>query len=121
MTISLEAGKITIRHRDGRAVAGFVLARYGNTMSVAVRDADDAALFTCVRGTWISEDCEPVEIRFDWHQPAPAETVSEADCLCPKELAAQLIRALAGSDPSECDEHLDPEPYRYSPVVQRVV
>jgi hypothetical protein len=120
MKMSLEAGKITIRYRDGRTVEGFVLARYGETMSVAIREADDAALFTRVRGTWVSEDCEPVDIRFDWHQPAPRETVSEADCICSKELAAQLIRCLAGNEESECERPEFERPY-YTPLTQRVV
>ena len=121
MKMSLEAGKITIRYRDGRAVEGFVLARFGETISVAVRDADDAALFTRVRGTWVSEDCEPVDIRFDWHERAPKETVTEADCVCSKELAAQLIRSLGGTEEAESDEYPDFERLRYTPLVQRVV
>jgi hypothetical protein len=117
----LDPGKITIGYRDGRAIEGFVLARYGNTMSVAVRDADDAVLFTCVHGAWISEDCEPVEIRFGWHRHAPADAVSEEDCICSKELAARLIHALEGGDESECDEDADYEQPRYAPLFQRVV
>ncbi|MGO9258710.1 MAG: hypothetical protein ACLQU1_20675 [Bryobacteraceae bacterium] len=121
MTISLETGKITIGYRDGRAIEGFVLARYGNTMSVAVRDADDAVLFTCVHGNWISEDCEPVEIRFDWHRQAPGEAISEADCICSKELAARLIQTLVSGDESECDGDANYEQARYAPLFQRVV
>ena len=121
MTIGLETGKITIAYRDGRAMEGFVLAGYGNTISVAVRNAGDAALFTCVHGTWISEDCEPVEIRFEWQRHAPGEATSEADCLCSKELAARLIHALVGGDESECDGDASYEQPHYAPLFQRIV
>ena len=104
MTNSLETGKITIRYRDGRTLDGFVLARHGETLSAAVKDADDAALFTRIHGTWVSEDCEPVEIRFDWRTDA-REPVSEADCICPKDLAARLIRSLvSGEEPEDGPE-----------------
>jgi hypothetical protein len=116
MTLNLETGKITIEYCDGRTIQGFVLARHGNTMSVAVRGADDAALFTCVHGTWVSEDCEPVAIRFEWQRHAPAEAISEADCICSKELAARLISALVGGDEPECEGNINYEQPLYAPM-----
>ena len=124
MTMNLEAGKITIEYRDGKSLQGIVLARYANTMSVAVKDADDAAIFTCVHGVWVSEDCEPVTIRSDWSMPAlKAPVTSEDDCLCSKELAARLLHALFGGEPESADEDdgIGYKQPRYNPVVMRVV
>ena len=56
----------------------------------------DVLAFRCVRGTWISEELEPVTIAFEWQRrDAPAAT-SEDDCVCPTELAARLIQTLFG-------------------------
>lgn len=101
MIISLENRKATIRHINRDSVEGVVLARTEHKMRVAVKDAMDAAVFVCVDGTWISEDCEPVDIVFEWRRPERRETVTEADCICPKELAARLIEALHSGD-DEC-------------------
>jgi hypothetical protein len=121
MTIGLEAGKITIIYRDGRSAEGLVLARYGDTLSVAVRDADDAALFTRVHGTWISEECEPVDIQTDWHGHTPKQPVSEGDCICSEELASRLIQRLFNGDESECDEPVNYERSCYAPLSRKVV
>ncbi len=102
MTITLEVGRITIRYLGGRVTEGFVLARHGNRMRVAVKDGEDAVEFTSSNGIWISEECEPVEIQFEWHRHAPRAPVSEADCICPKELAARLIHVLLSGDEEEC-------------------
>lgn len=121
MTMNLEAGKIAIEYRDGRVLQGIVLARYANTMSVAVKDADDAAIFTCVHGVWVSEDCEPVTIRSDWRGLAPRSAdVAEEDCICSKELAARLLQSLFGGE-AESDAGMTYEEPRYTPLVMRVV
>jgi len=103
MTTGLSTGEITIRHGNGRMDRGLVLSRDGDTMRVAVKGADDAALFTCVHGTWISEDCEPVEIRFAYFQRSSKKPVTEADCICSKELAASLIRDLFRGDQPQAE------------------
>jgi hypothetical protein len=120
MAISLAAGKIRIRYRDGKTIEGFVLARHGNTMSVALRNADDAVLFTCVNGTWTSEDLEPIVIQSDWHQQVPSQQTSEADCICSKELADRLIASLFCSDEADFDVDANYE-QPYAPLLQRVV
>ena len=110
LTITLEVSAMTINYPDGRVAEGIILSRTENTMRVALKDGDDTEIFTCVEGTWISEDCEPVEIRFAWQRHFPKGPVSEADCICSKELAARLIHVLLSGDEDECGADL--------PVVQ---
>jgi hypothetical protein len=82
-----------IRYADGRTIEGITLSRTANTMRIAVEGSEDAAEFINVHGTWISEDCEPVTIEYGPRRNAPA-TLSEADCICPRALAAVLIDLL---------------------------
>ena len=84
---------MTIRYADGRAIEGVTLVRTANMIRVAVKGSEDAAEFINVHGTWISEDCEPVTIEYGPRRKAPA-TLSEADCICPRALAAVLIDLL---------------------------
>jgi len=82
-----------IRYADGRAIEGVTLVRTANMMRVAVKGSEDAAEFINVHGTWISEDCEPVTMEYGPRRNAPT-TLAEADCICPRELAARLIDLL---------------------------
>jgi len=94
MTTILEATKVLIQYGDGRSVEAAVLSRTADTMRVAVKDSDDALVLRCVNGTWVSEDCEPVEVQFHWQRQFPKMSVSESDYICSKELAARLIHLL---------------------------
>ncbi len=84
---------MTIRYADGKAIEGVTLARTDNLMRVAVKGCEDVAEFINVHGTWVSEDCEPVIVEYGLPQNAPT-TLSEADCICPRALAARLIDLL---------------------------
>ena len=53
-------------------------------------------VFTRIHGTWISEEIEPVTIEFNWQRRAASHVPTVDDCICPKELAANLIHALLG-------------------------
>jgi len=121
MTTRLETGRIIIGYRDGTATEGIVLARDGDTMRVAVKDANDVVLFTRMRDVWVSEDCEPVQVRFDWQWHGTRQPVSEADCICSKELAARLIHDLVSGDQPEIERGGNYEEPRYAPALQRVV
>jgi len=61
---------------------------------VGIEGSDDAATFWNRKGVWIGEDCEPVRLEFAWQSRERREKVSEADCICSKELAAHLIHLL---------------------------
>lgn len=102
MTINSEVDKIAIRYCAGKTVDGIILSRHETTIRVAVEGGDDAVVLTCVNGTWISEDWEPVEVQFHWQPCSGNETITESDCICPQELAARLIHALQSGDEDEC-------------------
>ena len=89
---------MTIKYTDGRTMEAVILSRDDNAIRAAVIGGDDAVLFTCVNGTWVSEDCEPVELQFEWQRQSPKAPVSVADCICPQELADRLIIALFSPD-----------------------
>jgi len=84
---------MTIRYPDGRTIEAVTLRRTDNFMRVAAKGCEDTAEFTRVHGTWISEDCEPVIMEYGQPGNDPT-TLSEADCICPRELAARLIDLL---------------------------
>ena len=83
-----------IRYLDGNEAEAVLVARSGNRMRVAMRGSDDFVEFAERNGMWISEDCEPARIEFEWQRAVRAERVTEADCICSPELAAHLTRLL---------------------------
>ena len=104
----LEAvNKMTLTYADGSRTEAFLLARTENKIRVAVPGSDDPLEFTDVHGTWVSDDCEPVRVEFAWQGKTREEVLTEADCICPHELAAHLIHLLwSGSD----EDQLNAEP-----------
>jgi hypothetical protein len=92
---------MTITYLDGKTLEAVQLARAGSTLRVAVENADDVLEFTDINGTWVSEDCEPVRIEFAWQRKPRQEAVTEADCICPKDLAAELVRLFLSGDEQE--------------------
>ena len=112
---------MTIRYADGRAVEGVTLARTPNMIRIAVKGSDDAAEFINVHGTWISEDCEPVTIEYGPRRNALA-TLSEADCICPPELATRLIALLfTDSEEDEWDGRSTPRSHEHVLLSARLV
>jgi len=93
---------MTIKYSGGRRIEGLILSQSGSDIRTALKGARDAVNFNFIEGTWVSENCEPVEVEFAWQRQSLKEPVSEADCICPKELAARLIRLfLNGSEENE--------------------
>ena len=91
-----------LTYANGSKTEGFLLARTENKIRVAIPGCDDPMELTDIRGTWVSEDCEPVRVEFAWQQKTREEVLSEADCLCSHELAARLIHLLwSGDEESE--------------------
>jgi hypothetical protein len=91
---------MTIKYANGTKLEAVIVTRRENTIRVAVKGGDDLVEFTDVNGTWVSEDCEPVEIEFAWHRHERQIEYSEADFVCPQELASRLIHMLlAGEEP----------------------
>ena len=92
---------MTIQYSNGTEVEAVLLSRDGERMRVAASGGADALELVRHNGVWISEDCEPVRIRFAWQRPSRQEPVEEADCICSRELASRLIHLLLiGEGPS---------------------
>lgn len=84
-----------IKYAGGETVEGFLLSRNESSMRVALQGSPDAEEFMQLQGKWMSEDLEPVEILFEWQRkPQLAPVASDADFICPKELAERLILLL---------------------------
>ncbi|MGD0499513.1 MAG: hypothetical protein ABSC23_13875 [Bryobacteraceae bacterium] len=102
---------MTITFLDGRTVDAVILARTEATLRVALKGSEDVLELSNVHGTWVSEDCEPVRIGFAWQTRSRVEPPSEADCICPRNLAARLVRSLleGGNEPEwKADFRLQP-------------
>ena len=113
-----ERKHMIITYANGRTIHGVILTQNHDTIRVAVDGGHDAVQFTKLFGTWVSDDCEPVQIRFEWERTAPKAEVSVEDCICPKELAAELIHRLFSGDEDEptmsapVDPHHEAMPHR---------
>src|SRR5262249_28929621 len=90
--------KMIIIYQNGTTAEAVILSKGDNSMRVAVKGCEDVVEFEHRNGFWISENLDPVLIRFEREQRKPVEIVSEADCICSKELAARLIHWLIVDD-----------------------
>jgi hypothetical protein len=81
-------------YADGSKTEALLLARTENKIRVAIPGSDDPLELTDVRGTWVTEDCEPVRVQFAWEGKTREQILTEADCVCPHDLAAHLIHLL---------------------------
>lgn len=85
---------MTLRYIDGTAKEAVLLARSGQVMRVAPQGAEDTLVLSLIGDTWVSDDCEPVQVQFAWEKaPLPGD-VDETDCICAPERAARLVRHL---------------------------
>lgn len=80
-----------IHYRNGMRIEGTILRRTQTKMRVAVKDGDDVLEFARMNGVWVSEDLEPVKLRFERES---FETAAEDDYICSKELASMLSHFL---------------------------
>jgi hypothetical protein len=85
---------MTIYYLNGKDIEAVLLSRTEQTMRIAVEGAEDAMELTNHGGTWVSDQCDPVSIRFEWQRNDPEPEVSEDDFHCPREFAAGLIHSL---------------------------
>ena len=89
---------MTITYSDGRTISAVILSEKGETLRVALQGNGDAVTFTRHHNVWIGEDCEPVRLEYAWQRPSNREVVTEADCICSKELAAHLLHLFFSGD-----------------------
>lgn len=78
----------------GRVFEAAMLAQTDEIIRVVIEDTDDVTELRKLNDVWVSDDYELVHIQFAWEKKGPIPTISEADCCCPHELAARLIRLL---------------------------
>ena len=83
-----------IQFANGTTMEGVALARIDNTMRVALRGHNDAIEMFQVNGCWLTEDWEPVRIRTGLDACTPVFAPSEAEFVCPQDLASHLIHLL---------------------------
>ena len=84
---------MTIRYTNGLTKDSVLLSRTKDLLRIAIEGCDDVTELRLVNNTWITDECEPVQVTYAWDRD-PAPEVTEADCICPSELAAQLVRLL---------------------------
>jgi len=94
---------MTIAYTNGTALNASLLSQDENEIRAIAAGSDDVQAFMCIQGMWMSKEIEPVAIKFDWQAVAASPVPSVEDCICPKELAAHLIRLLLAVD--DCDEN----------------
>lgn len=85
---------MTITYSNGTRIDAIILARDEQRLRVALKGSDDLADFTCLNGTWISEELEPVQIQFEWQKRGSQPTLPETEFICSRELASRLIHLL---------------------------
>ena len=85
---------MTIRYANGQTVEAVLLSRTGNLLRAAARGSEDIVEMTQVNGNWITDDCEAVQVTFEWQRLVRVEELSLEECLCSPELASRLIHLL---------------------------
>src|SRR5580692_3846626 len=89
---------MVLTYADGSKTEAFLLARMESKIRVAIPGSDDPLELTDVHGTWVTEDCEPVRVEFAWEGKTREAVLTEADCICSKDLAARLLHLLWNAD-----------------------
>jgi len=82
-----------IRYQNGTAIEGMTLVRTGQTMRVAVQGWDDVMELNNIHGTWVSDDCEPVNVEIGMTFE-PLADYTDDQFICSQELASHLVNLL---------------------------
>ena len=90
---------MTIKYPNGSVCEAIMLSHDQDEIRAVTAGSDDAQILRRVKGTWFSEEIEPVAIEFEWHRAGHQTASAVNDCICSKQVAACLIqRLLAGTD-----------------------
>lgn len=81
---------MTLIYADGKRLEAILLKRTGNNMRVAAPGKDDVMELVNFHGVWVTEECEPVDIEFEWQKCQTPGTESENS----RQLASRLAWAL---------------------------
>jgi len=85
---------VTITYSGGTVLQAVLLSHEEHEIRAIAAGCEDVLTFTCIGGTWVSEENEPVGIRFAWQGGRAAPIAPEAEYICPKELADHLITTM---------------------------
>ena len=85
---------VTISYPNGTVLQAIVLSHDEHEIRANASGCDDILAFTRIHDTWISEEIDPVTMRFEWQRNSRVPAPSEDHCVCPKYLAARLIQRL---------------------------
>jgi hypothetical protein len=85
---------VTISYPNGTVLQAVVLSYDEHEIRANASGCDDVLAFTRIHDTWISEEIDPVTMTFEWQRTSGVTAPSEEHCVCPKDLAAQLIHSL---------------------------
>jgi len=89
---------MTIRYNNGYQIEGVLLSRNDSAMRIAIGGSEDVLHLNEIHGTWVTDDCEPVHVEFAWAKTEDSPMVTLDDCICSKELAAELLHLLFSGD-----------------------
>lgn len=108
---------VTINYLDGTILQATVLSSNEHEIRAIAPGCDETLLLTRAQGVWHSEGTQAATLEFEWQRIPPPPACEEDECICPKELAAHLIRALlVGSEQETVEDRL----YAFSPEGSRV-
>jgi hypothetical protein len=85
---------MTIRYSNGQTFEAALLSEAEHTMRIAIKGSDDVLELKQINGTWVSEECEPVEVDLSWTRQQQLDSIRAEDCICSPELAAKLLHLL---------------------------
>jgi hypothetical protein len=93
---------MTILHEDGRSEKAVLLSQERETIRVMVAGDADAREYRQTAGAgWLGESGEVVTVQYEWQGSKRTGAPAEADCVCSKQLAAELIRMLRNPEVEE--------------------
>jgi small nuclear ribonucleoprotein (snRNP)-like protein len=74
---------IFVKYKNGRTLQGILVALGDQLVRVALKNAEDAAIFRLVSGVWVSEDCEVVTFEFAENGFAPQDITDFREAVFP--------------------------------------
>jgi hypothetical protein len=100
---------MTLTYANGQTIKAALVVGDDKWMRLVLAGSDDVTEFTRINGTWVSEDCEAVQIGFGLSGRANHQ-YKEEEFVCSHELAAQLIHKLLNEDEDEDPSNPVPSP-----------
>lgn len=112
---------MTIRYSNGQTFEAILLSQTENSMRIALQGYEDVIELKLINGTWITDECEPVQIEFAWSRQSLLDQVSEDECVCSPELASRLLHLLFSGENEPKAKNPAAGRAAHLPVYQHVV